>query len=129
MRAIVYEKFHTYKQNTENNIFHLYADVKRNVAVGVGVTSLNEDHMLLGFKATKAYWSVKDSPNAKATEEMVLADYRACQTLFDKGVTRVSRFAEVTTLRLSPAGSKELTKWVEDWPFCTEHPGLLSEME
>ena len=66
MRGIVLEKFHTYKQNSEGNTTHMYCDVNNHVTVGVGVTSFSKEHMLSGYRASAAHWTVKDKPGTPA---------------------------------------------------------------
>jgi hypothetical protein len=112
MRAVVLEKFHTYKQNSEGNTSHMYCDVNGNVTIGVGCAFLSKDHMLQGYKATRAHWSVKNRPTEAVTAAMVKDDYQACKDLYATGERKVSKYAEVTELRLArTAGTRALTNW------------------
>jgi hypothetical protein len=112
MRDAVIEKFHAYKQNSEGKTSHMYCDVNGNVTIGVGCAFFSKTHMLSGYKATKAHWSVKSQPSVAVTATMVEDDYQACKDLYATGVKKVSKYAEVTKLRLAPAaGTRALTNW------------------
>lgn len=112
MRPVVIERFHTYKQNSEGRTSHMYCDTSGHVTIGVGCAFFGVDHMQQGYTATRGHWSVNGKPGEAVTGALVEADYQACKDLYATGVTKVSKYAEVTALRLaSAAGTRALTDW------------------